>query len=150
MISEHHTPGEKQRSEDDLALRKFVTETFRKHPLSKPQIADMLAERLGEPVSLSRLDSYTALTKVSARMPAYFLRALCDVLNSDDILLYLARPSLRKKVAFVEEARKLRDACAGLLAEAAVGHRGRDASKPPKSMAHRPARKKNGNGSCAD
>jgi hypothetical protein len=88
---------------------------FSQHRLSKLQIAEKLSELLGEPVSLSRLDSYTASTKVSARLPAYFLRALCEVLDSDEILLFLARPCLRKQAEFAERVRELRQTCDELL-----------------------------------
>lgn len=96
-------------------MRAFLTEKFRQHHLSRPQIAERLGDLLGEPVSLSRLDSYTASTKVSARMPAYFLRALCEALDSDEILLYLARPRVRKQVEFAETVRELRRICDELL-----------------------------------
>lgn len=98
----------------------MLTETFRKHPLSKTEIANRLSTLLGEPVTLSRLDSYTASTKVSARLPAYFLRALCEVLGSDEILLFLARPCIRRQVEFSEKVRELRRICDELLAETAV------------------------------
>jgi len=116
VISEPRKLRKEQRAEADAALRAFLTETFRKHHLSRPQTAERLSELLGEPVSLSRLDSYTASTKTSARFPAYFLRALCEVLDSDDILLFLARPALRKKVEFAETVRELRRICDELLA----------------------------------
>jgi len=116
MFSEQLRKPPNERAEDDLALRTFLARKFHEHHLSKAQIKDRLAEILGEPVSLSRLESYTATTKVSARLPAYFLRALCEVLDSDDILLFLARPALRKKVEFAETVRELRRICDELLA----------------------------------
>lgn len=109
-----------QRAEADLELRRFLTKKFHEHHLSKQQIADGLAEVLGEPVSLTRLDAYTAPTKVSSRMPAYFLRALSEVLDSDDILLFLARPRIRKQMEFAETVRELRRICDELLAEPGV------------------------------
>ncbi len=118
MISEYRSRKYRteQRAEDDLALRIFLARKFREHHLSKAQIKDQLAKILGEQVSLSRLESYTASTKVSARLPAYFLRALCEVLDDDSILLFLARPALRKKVEFAETVRELRRICDELLA----------------------------------
>lgn len=115
MISEHRKLRTEKRAEADLALRVFLTEKFREHRLSRPQLAERLSELLGEPVSLSRLDSYTASTKLSARMPAYFLRALCEVLDSDEILLFLARPRLQKQVEFAETVCELRRICDALL-----------------------------------
>jgi hypothetical protein len=109
---EHRDP---RRAEADAALRAFLTETFRKHRLSRPQIAERLSELLGEKVSTSRLDSFTASTKVSARMPAYFLRAISVALDSDEILLFLARPRLRKQIELAEQLRELRRLCDELL-----------------------------------
>ena len=113
MISEQ--PSKLRRTEADLDLRRFLAEKLRKSPLSRPQFAERLSEILGEPVSLTRLDSYIASTKASARLPAYFLRALCEVLDSDEILLHLARPRLRKQIEFAETVRELRRVCDELL-----------------------------------
>ena len=109
-----------KRAEADLALRRFLAEQIRGHRLSKRQIADGLAELLGEPVSLSRLDSFTASTKVSNRLPAYFLTALSEVLDSDAVLLFLARPAFKKQAKFAEAVRDLRRICNEMLAEPAT------------------------------
>ena len=146
-ISEHRKPRNEQRAEADLALRVFLARKFREHPLSKPQIADRLAELLGEPVSLSRLDSYTASTKISARLPAYFLRALCEVLDSDDILLFLARPRLQKQIELAEELRELRRLCDELLRTPDLKTKHAGSSSPEQSNLV-PANQKR-NGSCA-
>ena len=89
-------------------MRLFLLRLFRKQRLSRIQIAEIVSRILGEEVSLSRLDSYVASTKTSARLPAYFIPALCEALGSDEILLHLARPGLRKKVEFAEAVRELR------------------------------------------
>lgn len=102
-------------AEADAALRVFLTEMFRKHHLSRLQIAEKLSELLGEKVSLTRLDSYTASTKTTSRMPLYFLRALSEALGSDEILLFLARPCLQKQIEFAETVRALRRICDELL-----------------------------------
>jgi hypothetical protein len=115
--------SKEQRAEADAALRAFLAKKFREHHLSAPQIADRLGELLGEPVSLSRLYSYTASAKVSARLPAYFLRALCEVLDSDEILLFLARPRLRKQIEIAEQLRELRRLCDELLSTQPNGKR---------------------------
>src|SRR5258708_4897322 len=121
MISEHNLRKlRNERAEDDLALRTFLARKLHEHHLSKAQIKDRLTEILGEPVSLSRLESFTASTKISARLPAYFLRALCEVLDSDDILLFLARPRLRKQIELAEHLRELRRIVDELLAELPV------------------------------
>jgi hypothetical protein len=114
-LLEQRKPRTVQRSRAELDLCEFVTEKFRKSPLSVPQLAERLSEKLGEPVSTSRLYSFTASTKVSARMPAYFLRALCEVLDSDEILLFLARPRIQKQVEFADTVRELRRICDELL-----------------------------------
>jgi hypothetical protein len=109
----HRTASQRAKAEIDLC--DFVSRTIRKQRLSVPQLAERLAEILDEPVSPSRLYSFTASTKVSARLPAYFLRALCEVLDSDDILLFLARPRLQKQVELAETVRELRLLCDELL-----------------------------------
>jgi len=156
MISEHklrkHRRNE-ERAAEDIDLRRLVAEVVHSHHLGKSQLVDRVAEILGEPVSLSRFESYTASTKASARLPAYFLRALCEALDSDEILLHLARPSLRKKVEFAETVRELRRISDELLQMPELN---------PKRVVHSSAKqskisgkgipadqRKNGNGSCA-
>jgi len=148
-ISEHRNLRNEQRAEADLALRIFLARKFREHPLSKPQIADRLTELLGEPVSLSRLDSYTASTKISARLPAYFLRALCEALDSDDILLFLARPALRKKAEFTEMVHELRRLCDELLRTPDLKTKHNGHSSPEQSNLVPANEKRNGKGPCA-
>ncbi len=112
MEHKHRDPRSKElRAEADIELRNFVLEKFHESALSIPQLAERVAELLGEPVSVSRLYSFTASTKVSARLPAYFLPALCEALDSDAILLHLARRRLRKEVEFAETVRELRRIC---------------------------------------
>jgi hypothetical protein len=108
MISEHRKLRNGKRAEADLAIRLFLLKLLDEQRLSRIQIAEMLSEILGEEVSLSRLDSFLATTKTSARLPAYFIGPICEVLDSDEILLYLARPALRKKIEFAESVRELR------------------------------------------
>ncbi|SRR5260370_1237674 len=140
---EHERP-KLRRAPGDIDLRKFVKKKLHESPESAPQLADRLSELLGETVSLSRLYSYTASTKISARLPAYFLPALCEALDSDDILLFLARPRLQKRIEFAETVRELRRICDELLAELPAKRSGHSSSKQP--TAHRG----NGNGtSCA-
>src|SRR5690242_15584140 len=90
--------GELPVSPADTELRAFLRKLFSSMPISRAQLADALSERLKEPVSLSRLEQFAASTKISARLPAYFLTAIAEVLNSDEILLHLARPCIRKQL----------------------------------------------------
>ena len=86
LMSEHaDRKGAKTASKADADLRAFLSRLLRELPLSKIQIADALAEKLSEPVSLARLESFIAPTKRSARLPAYFLPALAEVLDCDAI-----------------------------------------------------------------
>jgi len=90
-------------SEIDAAFRTFMAREFHQRPaLRKAKIAPLLEEIVGEPVSLARLDSFTATTKSSSKFPAYLLPGLCEVLGSDAILLFLATPRIRKLVEFAE------------------------------------------------
>ena len=100
--------GHNSISKADTELRDFLRELFSSMPLSRVQLAEALSEKLGEQVSLARLDSFLALTKQSARLPAYFLPALAEILDSDVILLHLARPRIQKQVEFVQHVRELR------------------------------------------
>jgi hypothetical protein len=114
MISEYKTRkprSNETRADADLALRLFLLKLLRKQRLSRVEIAEILSKILGEEVTLSRLDSYIASTKLSARLPAYFIPAICEALDSDEILLYLARPRIRKQVEFAETVRELRRIC---------------------------------------
>ncbi len=140
---------EHPRAKDDTDLRNFVLEKFSKQPLSIPQLAERVAEVLGEPVSASRLYSFTASTKISARLPAYFLRALCEVLDSDDILLFLARPRLRKQIELAEQLRELRRLCDELLRMPKLNAKHSGHSSPKQSNLVPANEKRNGNGSCA-
>jgi len=144
-----------RRAPGDIDVRKFLMKKFRKSPLSVPQIADRVGELLGEPVSVSRLYSYTASTKISARLPAYFLPVLCDVLDSDDVLLFFARPRLRKQIELADQLRELRRLCDELLQMPEVKRRSTMVTRHRVSRRRVPGNgipaneKKNGNGSCA-
>jgi hypothetical protein len=104
-----------KRAPADLDLRNFFGRLLSERNLSRPQFIEALSKNLGEDVSLSRLDNYIASTKVSARLPAYFLRAICETLDDDSILLFLARPRLQKQIELAEELRELRRICDELL-----------------------------------
>ncbi len=140
-----------KRAPADLDLRIFFSRLLGQQNLSRPQFIEALSKNLGEDVSLSRLDNYLASTKVSARLPAYFLRAICETLDDDSILLFLARPRLQKQVEFAETVRELRRICDELLRmpelNAQCGHSSPKQAKVPGNGM--PANKKNGR-SCAD
>ncbi len=109
--------GQRNISQPDARLRSFLVALFREHPLSRIQIAEALSQKLGESVTLARLDSFIAQTKQSARLPAYFLPALAEILDSDAILLFLARPRIRKNFEFAEQVCELRRIADELLKE---------------------------------
>lgn len=88
--------GQKRISKADADLRDFLRQLFHDSPKSRIQIADVVEKIVDEPVSLDRLESFLASTKQTARLPAYFLPALAEALDSDEILLFLARPRTRK------------------------------------------------------
>ncbi|SRR6266404_3995967 len=146
-----------QRAPADLDLRNFfgrrLGELLRDRNLSRPQFVEALSENLGEDVSLSRLDNYIATTKASARLPAYFVRAICETLDDDSILLFLARPRLQKQIELAEKLRELRRICDELLRMQELTGKRNGRSSPKQTNAPgngNPAdRRRNGNGSCA-
>ncbi len=94
--------GERPIARADAALRDFFREQLAAMRPSRIQLCDALAKDLGEPVSLSRLDSFVASTKLSARLPGYFIPSLCKILEDDALLLFLARPRIRELIQFAE------------------------------------------------
>lgn len=141
--------GQRPASKADSDLRDFLRKLFSSMPLSRIQLAEALEQKLGERVSLARLDSFTASTKQSARLPAYFLPALAELLDSDKILLHLARPCTQKQFEFAETVRELRRIFDELLWMPELNAK-RDAhsSSRQSKTPHRTSSDRNGNGLC--
>lgn len=112
-------------SPEDRKLRELLRRLFSSSSLSREQIADALSQKLQERVSLSRLEQFVASTKLSSRIPMYFLPVLSEILNTDAILLHLARAGTRGRVELAEHVRELRRIADELLAH--VSREGRDA-----------------------
>lgn len=100
--------GQKPFSPFDADLRALFRKLLLSMPYSRAQFADLLSQKLGEPVTLARLESFAATTKQSARLPAYFLGAITEILDDDEIVLHLLRPCTRKRAQFADHVRELR------------------------------------------
>lgn len=100
----------------DAELRKLLRDLFASMPMSRAHLADALSEKLQEPVSLSRLDQFVASTKSAARLPAYFVGPLSEILGCDAILLHLAPARINKQLDFMMHVRELRRIADELLA----------------------------------
>ena len=109
----------------DAELRKLLRRLFASMPMSRAQLADALSEKLQEPVSLTRLDQFVASTKASAKLPAYFVGPLTEILGSDAIVVHLLNGRTKKEFEFVHHVRELRRIAAELLRESKT--EGRDA-----------------------
>lgn len=71
---------------DDLLIRSEISFYIRQSGKSREQIADLMSESLGVRVSAKMLNTYTAESMESNRLPAAWLRAFCAALGNDALL----------------------------------------------------------------
>ena len=95
----------------DLALRSLLSKLIRSCSKTRMQIAKELSDLTGQYVTVHMLNDFTAESKGNARFPAAFIRPLCEILDSDEILISLARPRLRKQIEMAKQLRELRRLC---------------------------------------
>lgn len=126
----------------DLALRLLLSKLIRGCSKTRAQIAEELTDLSGLQVTVHMLNDFTAESKGNARFPAALVRSLCEVLESDEILVSLARPRLRKQIELAEKVSELRRICDELLAEL----QNRPSAHQPKK---RSSERKSGRRPCA-
>jgi len=99
----------------DLALRSLLSKLIRSCSKTRAQIAQELSDLTGQRITVHMLNDFTAESKGNARFPAAFIRPLCEILDSDEIVLAITRPRLRKQIEFSERVGELRRLCDELL-----------------------------------
>lgn len=83
------------RTESDLAFRELLSTVLAECDLTRLQVADALSRKLGRRITISILNDYTTRTKMTARFPAAYVQALCEVTGDDRIARYCLRPGCR-------------------------------------------------------
>ena len=90
----------------DLALRSLLSEILdackKDRKKDRKQIAAELSEKLGRTITVAFLDSYTCRTKTTARFPAAYVRAFCEVTGNDKLLRLLFTPTIESLVKLGE------------------------------------------------
>jgi len=75
----------------DRAFREAVSASVKACPLSRYGVAARMSELLGQEITKSMLDSWTAESKENHRFPAIFLPAFCTATGSREPLALLGR-----------------------------------------------------------
>jgi len=74
----------------DRRFREAVSAVLKRCPLSRYQVAARMSELIGQDITKSMLDSWTAESKENHRFPAIFLPAFCEATGSSDPLKLLS------------------------------------------------------------
>jgi hypothetical protein len=75
----------------DRVFREAVSDALRNCPWSRYQVAARMSEMIGQDITKTMLDSWTAESKEQHRFPAVFLPAFCEAVGSTDPLRMLGR-----------------------------------------------------------
>ncbi|PKN35618.1 MAG: hypothetical protein CVU61_02010 [Deltaproteobacteria bacterium HGW-Deltaproteobacteria-19] len=75
----------------DRQFREVVSEALRKCPLSRYQVVARMSELVGQDITKTMLDSWTAESKEGHRFPAVFLPAFCEATGSQEPLRLLGQ-----------------------------------------------------------
>lgn len=75
----------------DLPFRERISEALRNCPLSRYQVAARMSEMVGQDITKTMLDSWTAESKDQHRFPAVFLPAFCEAVGSTEPIQMLGR-----------------------------------------------------------
>ena len=68
--------------ESDLGFRQLLSKVIAGSTKSREQIASELSQRVGRLVTVPNLNDYTRTTKTSARFPAAYVKAFCEVVGT--------------------------------------------------------------------
>lgn len=77
----------------DRQFRAAISDALKQCPLSRWQVAARMSELIGQEITKTRLDSWTAESKEGHRFPAIFLPAFCEAAGSSEPLKILGRPA---------------------------------------------------------
>ena len=75
----------------DIPFRERVSDALRNCPLSRYQVAARMSEMVGQDITKTMLDSWTAESKEQHRFPAVFLPAFCEAVGSTEPLRMLGQ-----------------------------------------------------------
>lgn len=76
----------------DRQFRELISDMLRRCPRSRYQVAARMSELVGQEITKSMLDSYTAESKVQNRFPAVFVPAFCEAVGGNDPVKLLGKP----------------------------------------------------------
>jgi len=74
----------------DVRLREMLSESLKRCPLSRYEVAGKMSELLGVEISKSQLDSWTAESKENHRFPFAYAGAFCEATGDKSIIRLLA------------------------------------------------------------
>ena len=75
----------------DRQFRAAISEALKRCPLSRWQVAARMSELIGQEITKSMLDSWTAESKEGHRFPAIFLPAFCEAAGCSEPLKLMGR-----------------------------------------------------------
>ncbi len=81
--------------EPDRSFRVLLSEVLARCGRKRPEVARAMTERLGVSITVSKLNDYTATTKMGARFPASYVAAFCEATGDDRLLRFLLDPRLQ-------------------------------------------------------
>lgn len=93
----------------DRAFRRLVTETIRRCPKKRAQVADELTMILGSRVTAHMLNSFTSDAKRAFRFPGFFIRPFCEITGDDALQRQVLSPRLLRLLELGEAAAEALD-----------------------------------------
>ncbi len=99
-------------SDFDRRFRQLLSLVMSESVLDRQQVADQLTARLQRRITVSIMNDYTTTTRTTARFPAAYVPALCEVVQDDRLRQFLLDPEcqslieLGKHVADAERQRR--------------------------------------------
>lgn len=91
-IAEEELNGQASDFDLDRRFRDSISQAIKNSPLSRYQIAARMSELVGQDITKTMLDSWTAESKENHRMPAIFVPAFCEATTDTAPLMLLSKP----------------------------------------------------------
>jgi len=76
-------------SEFDRSFRVLLSKVMSECGLRREEIAERLTPKVGRDITLSQLNDYTTTTRMTARFPAAYVPAFCEVTGDDRLRQFL-------------------------------------------------------------
>jgi hypothetical protein len=76
----------------DRRFRESISQALKNSPLSRYQIAARMSELVGQDITKTMLDSWTAESKENHRFPAIYVPAFCEAAGDTGPLMLLSKP----------------------------------------------------------